>query len=184
MNIEDKALFNAKVSQILEKIEKIEDSQEKQRAKEQIEYLENRWILGAHFVDRLVQYNPTPFVLCKNIAFEVGRSLTGLFTGSLSPKQFGGPLLIMQMVKNSLHIGLIEGMFWLGTISINLALLNLLPIPVLDGGHICISIVEKIRKKRMSSQTMQRIMLPFIIIMVGLFFYLTFNDILRVFGNY
>jgi regulator of sigma E protease len=164
--------------------EKISDPEEKEQVLAQLENAQNRLMLGAAFTDKMVNYNPTPIALFSNVFKDVTRNLTALLSGSVSPKQFGGPLFIMQIMHTSWGIGIKEALFWLGAISINLGILNLLPIPVLDGGHICFSLFEKLRGKPLKAKTMQRLVIPFVALLLFLFFYLTYNDITRIFGRF
>jgi regulator of sigma E protease len=61
-----------------------------------------------------------------------------------------------------------------------LAFLNLLPLPVLDGGHIVFASIEGITKKPIKSKTMEKLILPFVILIVILFIYLTYHDIVKL----
>jgi regulator of sigma E protease len=76
--------------------------------------------------------------------------------------------------------GFKEALFWMGVISLNLGLLNLLPIPVLDGGHICFSLWESITKKPIPSKVMERMIIPFVVLLVIFFIYVTYHDIMRL----
>ncbi len=66
-------------------------------------------------------------------------------------------------------------------ISMNLGILNLLPVPVLDGGHICFALWEWITGKPIKAKTMERLIIPFVILLIALFVYLTYNDLMRIF---
>jgi len=163
--------------------EKIADVDEREQMLEQINNYQNRLMLGVALQDRTVIYNPGPFALFGSVFQEISRNLIGLFSGYLSPKHFGGPIFIVQVMQHSWGIGVKEALFWLGAISLNLGFLNLLPIPILDGGHICFSILEKIRKKPLKAKTMQRLILPFVALLIFMFIYLTYNDLTRIFGR-
>jgi len=63
---------------------------------------------------------------------------------------------------------------------LNLAILNLLPIPVLDGGHILFASIEGITKKPVKAKTMEKLIIPFLILLVILFVYLTYQDIVKL----
>ena len=76
-------------------------------------------------------------------------------------------------------MGILESLFWLGVISLNLGFVNLLPIPVLDGGHIVFSVVEMITKKPIKAKTMEKLIIPFIVLLILAFIFITYNDILR-----
>ncbi len=165
-------------------IEKISDAEEREQAYAALNNYQNRLILGVSLSDRLVTYNPNPFNLFGSVFGEIARNLTALFSGSLGPKQFGGPIFIVQVMQQSWGLGIKEALFWLGAISLNLGILNLLPIPVLDGGHICFSLLEKIRKKPLKAKTMQRMIIPFVALLIFVFIYLTYNDLTRIFGRF
>lgn len=143
----------------------------------------NRLALNIRAGDKTVTYNPNPVVLFKSVFKETYRTLFALITGYLSPKNISGPVGIVQVMHNSWMMGAKEALFWLGMISLNLAMLNLLPIPVLDGGHILLSAVELVTKKPLKAKTMERLIFPFVILLVGFFIYLTYNDLVRLFTS-
>jgi regulator of sigma E protease len=87
-------------------------------------------------------------------------------------------------MQQSWEYGFKEALFWLGMISLNLGVLNLLPIPILDGGHICFSLWEWITKKPIKAKTMERLIIPFIVLLVALFIYMTYNDLMRLFSDF
>jgi regulator of sigma E protease len=68
-------------------------------------------------------------------------------------------------------------------ISLNLGMLNLLPIPILDGGHICFSLWEAVTKRPIKAKTMERLVIPFIVLLVALFIYMTYHDLVRLFSG-
>lgn len=78
---------------------------------------------------------------------EVFLNLRGMIVGRISPKNFGGPLTIAKGAYIFAKLDFSEFLFFLGVISINLAVVNFLPIPILDGGHMAFLIYEKIRGK-------------------------------------
>ncbi|MBU0699302.1 MAG: site-2 protease family protein, partial [Proteobacteria bacterium] len=80
------------------------------------------------FSESLIQtYNITTLTL---------KSVVKLIQGTLSPKTLGGPIMIAQMAGQQAKEGMANLIFFIALISINLAILNFLPIPVLDGGHL------------------------------------------------
>jgi regulator of sigma E protease len=92
----------------------------------------------------------------------------------------GGPIMIFQIAEKQAAEGVLNFFAFAALISINLGILNLLPIPILDGGHLLFLSIEAIRKKPLSEKTMmiaQRIGLIFIISLMLFAFY---NDILRI----
>jgi regulator of sigma E protease len=78
---------------------------------------------------------------------QVFQSLRGMITGRISPKNLGGPVTIARVAYRFAGYDFWEFLFFLGLISVNLAVINFLPIPVLDGGHMVFLIYEKIRGK-------------------------------------
>ena len=114
---------------------------------------------------------------------QFGRTFVGLFTGALKPKQLGGHVGIIQVIHYGWSVGVQEALYWLGLISLNLGVLNLLPLPVLDGGHICFSLYEVITKKHVNHKVVERIIIPFFILIVIFFIYMMYSDISRLFGK-
>jgi regulator of sigma E protease len=83
----------------------------------------------------------------QNRMWEVFLNIRGMVTGRISLKNFGGPFTIAYGAYTFASMDFSEFMFFLGLISINLAVVNFLPIPILDGGHMVFLIYEKIRGK-------------------------------------
>lgn len=166
-------------------VEAIEDPETRSRAIHLLAAKEKELMLGVPTVqDRKVDYNPIPTEMFGNVFQEIWRTLTALFTGSLNPKWISGPIGIVQVVHDSGMSSLRDALFWIGAISLNLGILNLLPIPVLDGGTILMSLLEMITGKKLSPKTLERLVLPFAILLICLFLYLTFNDLTRIFGAF
>src|SRR5262249_17513349 len=76
---------------------------------------------------------------------QVYSTVRGMITGRISPKNLNGPITIGKVAYKIAGVDIWEFIFFLGMISINLAVVNFLPIPVLDGGHKVFLIYEKIR---------------------------------------
>ena len=140
--------------------------------------------LGVYLTDRKVQYNPNPFMSFSNIFKETYNTLYALFGGHVSAKNMSGPVGIIQVIHFSWMQGIKEALFWLALISVNLGVLNLLPIPVLDGGHILFSLYEMISKRRIKSKTMERLIVPFVVILFTFILYVTYHDLLRLFKGF
>lgn len=140
-----------------------------------------RLILGGELKDLSVQYNPSPFALFLDALQEIWLVFSNLFRGKLSPKYLSGPVGIFQLMQQSWIGGISEAIYFLGVISLNLGVLNLLPIPVLDGGHILFSLYEWITKSRIHSKTMERLIMPMVVLLIVFFIYVTYQDILRLF---
>ena len=72
-------------------------------------------------------------------------------------------------------------MTWLGLLSLNFGIFNLLPLPILDGGRIVIVLLEKLIGKKLSEKWETIIMMIGVALVVGLMVFVTWNDILRLF---
>ena len=84
------------------------------------------------------------------------RTLAGLFTGETSVRQLQGPVGIMQLSGESAAEGWIPLFSLMAMLSINLGILNLMPIPVLDGGHILILMLEGIARRDFSMRVKEK----------------------------
>ena len=115
--------------------------------------------------------------------------LVKLIQGTISPKNIGGPILILQAAGKQAKQGLSSLIYFVGLISINLGVVNLLPIPILDGGHIMFHVVEMITRRRLSTRTIdiaQKVGLAVIIVIMAFAFYNDFDRLLnfsRFFGG-
>lgn len=112
------------------------------------------------------------------------RALGRLVTGSLSMREsMTGPLGIFFITSKAAQLGAIAVLHLMAVLSLSLAIFNLLPLPILDGGHLALLAVEKIRKKALSikaEEVINKIGLSFIIFLVVL---VTYNDVMRNFGD-
>jgi regulator of sigma E protease len=95
-----------------------------------------------------------------------------------------GPIGIVQVVHDNSMVSLKEALFWLGAISLNLGILNLLPLPVLDGGTICFALYELITGKRLKTKTLEKLIIPFALLLIGFFVFLTYHDLARIFSSW
>lgn len=106
-----------------------------------------------------------------------------LFTGGFSLNQLGGPVAIYEMSSSAAESGLVTTLQWTGILSVNLGLMNLIPIPVLDGGRIIFVIYEAIFKKPINKKAQYYMTITFGLLMVALMLAVTWNDIQRLFGK-
>lgn len=165
-------------------IEAIDDPEKRARALQHLQQKEKELLLGLPLVqDRRVVYNPGPFQMFADLCVEIWRTLAAVFTGSFNPKWLAGPIGIVQVVQNTWMVSSKEALYWIGAISLNLGLINLLPIPVLDGGTILMTFLEMITGRRIPPKTLERIIIPFAIILICFFVYLTFNDVSRIYND-
>lgn len=114
----------------------------------------------------------------------ISMTVTGIkkmITGSVPADSVGGPILIAQIVGSQATVGIIPLLILSALISINLGLLNLLPIPVLDGGTILFSVIEMITRRPINEKLQERLMQAGGILLIGLMLFATFNDVMRFF---
>ncbi len=115
----------------------------------------------------------------------VGRiylTIRGFISKKISTKALGGPVLIAQASYASAQSGIGKLMYFLAIISINLAVLNILPVPVLDGGHLLFLGIEKIKGSPVSERVLTIANYIGLGLVLSLMIYATRNDILRVFN--
>ncbi len=117
-----------------------------------------------------------------NASTTVVRSVRGMLTGRVSGKNIGGPILIGQMAAASAEAGIGVFFGFLGVISINLAVLNLLPIPILDGGQFLFLLAEGILRRPLSLKLRERLTVVGLVLVLALMVFAFSNDLRRIFG--
>lgn len=110
----------------------------------------------------------------------IGRTLRGLVTRDTPVRQLMGPVGIAQLSGSAAEIGWTALFSLMAMISLNLGLLNLMPVPVLDGGHIAILAVEGIARRDLSVRVKERILMTGASLVVLLMVTVIYNDILRL----
>jgi len=108
-------------------------------------------------------------------------TIQGFVSKKLSTKALGGPVLIAQASYASAQSGIGKLMYFLAIISINLAVINILPVPVLDGGHLMFLGIEKLKGSPVSEKTMAIANYIGMGLVLTLMIYATKNDIMRLF---
>lgn len=182
---ENKALLATEMQAQKKEIEAISDPEKRAQALHALEKFDKQLFLGLPAIrDERVSYNPNPLQLFEQVFNEIWTTLGALFTGSLNPKWLSGPIGIVQVVHDTSMVSIKEALFWLGAISLNLGILNLLPLPVLDGGTICFSLYELLTGRRLKAKTMEKLIIPFALLLIGFFIFLTYHDLARLFKNF
>ena len=113
----------------------------------------------------------------KQMAVTVGY----LFTGGISISQLSGPVGIFSIVGDQSSAGIMNIIYLIAFLSINVGFINLLPIPAFDGGHILFIIIEKIKGSPVNPETENKIHTIGLFLLMLLMVLITFNDILRLF---
>jgi len=117
------------------------------------------------------------------LSMQTLRVLKGLVTGLLAPgRTIGGPIEIIKQTAESAKRGTVELIFMMIMLNVTLAVMNLLPIPVLDGGHLTFFTLEKLRGKPLSMRAQAAVMNVGLIILLSLMVYAVGNDIRRAFS--
>lgn len=111
-------------------------------------------------------------------------SFVRLFQSKISPKTVGGLLSIGQAAGETMKLGLSKFLTMMGIISVNLFVLNLLPVPVLDGGHLVFYMIELAKGSPVSLRKMEMAQQVGMVLLMGLMVFALFNDVTRlIFGR-
>jgi regulator of sigma E protease len=147
----------------------------------------NEGLLGINIGDDTVKIKPgigqaITLSVEKNIEYSrlIFQTLWGLFTRETSPKQLMGPVAIAQLSGESAQLGWIALFSLMASISLNLGLLNLMPIPVLDGGHIFIMGLEGLARRDFSIRVKEKMLLAGFVVILTLMVTVIYNDLTRI----
>jgi regulator of sigma E protease len=108
------------------------------------------------------------------------KSLSLLVTGRASIKDLGGPIAIAKMSGESARGGLASLILFIAFISINIGLLNILPVPVLDGGHLVIILIEAVARRPISTRIKLAVQQVGLVLILALMAVIIWNDVGRV----
>jgi regulator of sigma E protease len=103
-----------------------------------------------------------------------------LITKQINLKLVMGPVGIVSITKEVVQTGFIHTLLFFALININLAVINLIPFPALDGGHVLLLSIEKIFRIEISAKTKEIITMLGFLLLIALMIYVTFNDIVRL----
>src|SRR5207253_249148 len=144
------------------------------------------WI-GIGILDATKSVKPGPLEAIsmsvrKNVQFAglIFQTVWGLITRETSPKQLMGPVAIAQLSGESAQLGWVALLSLMASISLNLGLLNLLPIPVLDGGHIFIMALEGVARRDFSVKMKEKMLLAGFVVLMMLMVTVIYNDLTRI----
>jgi regulator of sigma E protease len=110
--------------------------------------------------------------------------IRSLFTGRVSPKLVGGPIGIAQLAYSAADSGFGAFLHFLGAISINLAVLNFLPIPPLDGGQMAFLLAEKVRGRPLPDSALIAGTYTGLLLVLCLMVFATYQDVFRLVSSY
>lgn len=106
-----------------------------------------------------------------------------LIQGKVSAKTLGGPIMIAQMAGQQAKQGAVNLLFFTALISINLAIINILPIPVLDGGHLLFFFIELITRRPVNTKMREIAQQAGVFLLILLMIFVFYNDITRIFSR-
>ena len=118
-----------------------------------------------------------------NISKLVVISIIKMIQGKISVKTVGGPIMIAEMAGQQAKQGAVNFIFFIALLSVNLGVLNILPIPVLDGGHLVFFFIEAVTGRPVSIRIREIAQQAGIFILVMLMIFVFYNDITRIFFN-
>ena len=147
----------------------------------------DRGMLGFYISEPTKSFKPGPVEALKlsvqrnyEMSGLIFKTLGGLFVGTTSPRQLMGPIAIAQLSGESAALGWIPTLMLLASISLNLGLINLMPIPGLDGGHILIMALEGIARRDFSAQVKEKMLLAGFVLILLLMVTVIYNDLTRI----
>ena len=150
------------------------------------------YIMIASVVDPNAKF--APWMTHRNPLKQLANDATGIFRilkGLVTPKEMrstgaaiGGPVCIAQGIYSSVRHSFADGLGFMRFLNVNLAILNLLPIPVLDGGLILFSLVALIIRRRLPVKFVKAVSMAFMVVLLGLMLLLLYRDSLRTYRLY
>lgn len=151
------------------------------------------WAMGIYAAPKTAKYDtvlrrgplaaiPDAFGQMWDLTATTVRMLGHMVTGAAALSNISGPISIAQYAQTSAEMGPAWFLYFLGIISLSLGIMNLLPIPILDGGHLLYYLIELVKGSPLSDRAMaagQYMGMALLVMLMGLAFY---NDILRIFS--
>lgn len=151
------------------------------------EVIDTRYMLGIRVADELVPISPVEalktgvlhtWTLIKITLLGIVKIIQKVVPAS----ELGGPVRIAQIAGQQMAAGWVNLLHFAGLLSVSLGVLNLFPIPILDGGHLVFFAVEAIRRKPLSVETRERLQMVGLVLLVSLMLFVFYNDF-RFLGN-
>ena len=117
-----------------------------------------------------------------NVGYLTAKSFWLLITGGVSSKNVGGPIMLFDVAQQAAKKGIEYYIFIMCLISVNLGILNLLPVPALDGGHLLLFGIEAVQRKPVSLRTRTIATQVGVFLLLSLMAFALYNDLSRLFG--
>ncbi len=145
------------------------------------------YLIGITAAEKFVKERHNPFVaLFKGMehTWQITRltvlTIVKLFQRKISFKTLGGPILIAQLAGKQAQAGILSFFFFMGLLSINLGVLNLFPIPILDGGHLVFFALEGIFRRPLKGKVVDIAQHMGMFLLILLMIFVFYNDIVRI----
>ena len=141
-----------------------------------------RKLIGFRPKAKIITTYPNPFVLIMRRVNDMYLTLSGLVSpqSDVKLRNMSGPVGIVNHLSIFAKIGFKKLLWFVVFINVNLAILNLLPIPVLDGGHMLFATIEKIRGQPLPLPFLERAQMLFVVLLFSFMLYVTFFDVQRI----
>lgn len=153
------------------------------------EEVEERYMIGIMRYEQLHYVSTGPIGAMKSAALQTWGFVVLTATGFVKivqqvipASELGGPILIAQIAGEQMRAGWVNLLYFMGLLSVNLGVLNLLPVPVLDGGHLMFLTIEAVRRKPLEERAQIIAQQVGIALLGTLMVFVFYNDILRLFN--
>ncbi|MCL4542289.1 MAG: RIP metalloprotease RseP [Deltaproteobacteria bacterium] len=146
-----------------------------------------RYIIGIYPLQSAVYYKYSGifssfYSSLKEIWFVIYITVVSLFyliIGKLPASDLGGPIMIAQLSGRAASLGISDFFYFIAFISVNIGLINLFPIPALDGGHLLFSVIEMIKRKPLSVKFQETAAKVGFALLILLLLFVSYNDVIR-----
>ncbi|NPA25727.1 MAG: RIP metalloprotease RseP, partial [Deltaproteobacteria bacterium] len=137
---------------------------------------------------RIDHYQPGEALIqgCKetwNVAYLTVVGFIKMIERVIPAKELGGPIMIAQMAGQHAKAGILSLLYFMGIISVNLGILNLFPIPILDGGHLMFIVIEIIKGRPVSVRKIELAQQIGLCLLISLMIFVFYNDLARIFSK-
>jgi regulator of sigma E protease len=134
-------------------------------------------------VYRVMKPGPKPWEMMADVwnrTISVFNALIHSKQTGVGPKDLSGPVGILAMLAIWVNTDYRLALYFLVLLNINLAVLNMIPVPVLDGGHVLLAVIEKVRRRPLSARIQEYATTAFAVLLISFMLYVTFFDIRRL----
>ncbi|MBK8130311.1 MAG: RIP metalloprotease RseP [bacterium] len=131
----------------------------------------------------VLEAGSSAFMFCWNTTANLGGFIGDLVTGNGSLSQLSGPVGVAQLSGESARRGVGEFLFFIAFVSVSIGFLNILPFPVLDGGHIVVVLIEAIIRRPVPTRVKLAIQQAGMVALLLLIVVVSYHDIMRIFGG-